>query len=127
MFPEIEEYYGESIKTELFVNVDSPSSDFLSLNQLSGIELGKNQKLNAQLIVKCSNDTLPQEVAVQFDMEIMAVVNASVDPKWKLYLHVPTISLSNVVVSHDQVGMINRRYDNLLNSVARSFINNLNS
>jgi hypothetical protein len=60
-------------------------------------------------------------------MEIMAVVNASVDPKWKFYLHVPTIALSNVAISHDQVGMINRRYDNLLNSVAKSFINNVNA
>lgn len=127
MFPEIEEYYGESIKTDLYINVESPSAEFLTLNQYTGIEIGKNQPVKAQLIIKCANDTLPQEVAVQFDFHITAVVNASIDPTWKLYMRIPTFTLTNVVLSHDHVGMINRRYDNLLNSVAHSFINNVNA
>ena len=72
------------------------------------------------LLVRCSNATVPEETAVQFDFEFSAVANMTVDSHWKLRLNIPDVAITNVVLSHDKVGMIHRRYDNLLTSVARS-------
>ena len=47
----------------------------------------------------------------------------TVDSKWKLYLNIPHVEVSNVVISKDNVGMVHRRYDNLLTSVVRSEVN----
>ncbi len=127
MFPEIEEYYGETIKTDLDINIDSVSGDFLTLNQYAGIEIGKNQKLKVMLLVRCSNKTLPEETAVQFNFDLSAVANVTVDPRWKLYLNIPSIAVTNVVITNDKVGMIRRRYDNLLTSVVRSQVNQVNA
>lgn len=59
-------------------------------------------------------------------MDLSLVANVSVDPSWLLYLNIPSIQVSNVVLSHDHVGMISRRYDSLLTTVMKSFINNVN-
>ena len=127
LFPEIEEYYGETIKTDLDISINSNSGDFLTLNQYAGIEIGKNQKLKVILLVRCSNATLHEETAVQFDFDFSAVANVTVDPRWKLYLNIPTVAVTNVVISKDKVGMIRRRYDNLLTSVVRSQVNQVNA
>jgi len=111
----------------LDIDLISTSGNFLSLNQYAGIEIGKNQKLMVSLLVRCSNATIPEETAVQFDFEISAVANMTIDPHWKLYLHIPNVAITNVVISHDHVGMIRRKYDNLLTSVVRSQINQINA
>lgn len=79
------------------------------------------------LDVRCSNASLPEETAVQFDFELSLVVNMTIDPQWKLHLNIPTVAVTNVVITHDQVGMVRRRYDNLLTSVVRSQINQINA
>ena len=105
------------------ININYNSGDFLTLNQYAGIEIGKNQKLRVMLLVRCSNATVPEETAVQFDFDLSAVANVTVDPRWKLYLNIPTIAVTNVLITKDKVGMIRRRYDNLLTSVLRSQVN----
>ena len=79
------------------------------------------------LLVRCSNKTLPEETAVQFNFDLSAVANVTVDPRWKLYLNIPSIAVTNVVITNDKVGMIRRRYDNLLTSVVRSQVNQVNA
>jgi hypothetical protein len=66
------------------------------------------------------------EMAVQFDMDLMMVVNSTINSQWKLFLNIPQAQIANVVVSHDHVGMISRNYDQLLSIVLRSTINNIN-
>jgi len=91
LFPEIEEYYGETIKTDLDVNLAANSGDYLTLNQYTGIEIGKNRKLYVSLLVRCSNATLPEETAVQFDFELSTIINTTINPQWKLFLNIPNI------------------------------------
>ena len=79
------------------------------------------------LLVRCSNATLPEETAVQFDFELSALANMTIDPHWKLYLNIPNIEVKNTVISHDHVGMYHRRYDSLLTSVIRSQVNQVNA
>lgn len=67
------------------------------------------------------------ETAVQFNFGLEAIANISVNSRWLLYLNVPNIAITNVKISNDHVGMISRRYDHLLTSVAKSFVNNLNA
>lgn len=123
LFPEIEEHYGPTIKTDLDIDVNSHNGDFLNFNQYSGIEIGKNQKLSIKILVRCSNATQEEETAVQFDFDIAATVNFTIDSKWKLYLKIPNVAATNVVISNDKVGMVRRRYDNLWTSVIRSQVN----
>lgn len=126
LFPEIKYYYGSTIETELYVDLTVSSGDFLSLSSISGIEIGKKENARAHLQVYCKNATIPKELAVQFDMDLQMVVNSTIDPSWKLYLNIPQVQISNTLVSHDQVGMVSRNYDNLLSIVLRSTINNIN-
>lgn len=129
LFPEIQAYYGESIEANLEINLTGESGEVIRVNNLTGIEVGKaDNKLSTELIVKCKNSNMSDfETAVQFDFGLEAIANISVDPKWKLYLNIPNIAITNVKISKDKVGMISRRYDNLLTSVARSFINTVNA
>lgn len=59
LFPEIKYHYGDSIETEIYFDLSVGSGDFLSVNQYSGIEVGKKDKARAKLIVKCKNSTIP--------------------------------------------------------------------
>ena len=129
LFPEIQEHYGDSIEASLEINLTGESGDVIRLSNLTGIEVGKgNSKLSTELVVKCKNENMTDfETAVQFDFGLEAVVNITVNSKWMLYFNMPNIAISNVKISKDKVGMISRRYDNLLTSVARSFVNNLNA
>ena len=127
LFPEIEEHYGDTIKTDLDIDINSQNGDFLNFNQVSGIEIGKNTKLSVKLLVRCSNATLPEETAVQFVFDIAATANFTIDSKWKLYLKIPSVAITNVVISNDNVGMVRRRYDNLLTSVLRTQVNQINA
>lgn len=127
MFPEIKYYYGESIQTKLYLDMSVTAGDFLSISKYSGIEIGKNDVALAQLQVFCKNSTLPDyEMAVQFDMDLEAIVNATVDSALKVYLNIPETSVYNVDLTHDKVGMIARHYDNLLSTVVRTAVNNIN-
>ena len=54
------------------------------------------------------------------------MINATVKPDWKLYLNIPNVLVSNVVISKDHVGMIDRNYNNLLTTVVRSIVDDLN-
>ncbi len=67
------------------------------------------------------------ETAVQFDFGLEAIANITINSQWNLFLNIPNIAISDVKISQDKVGMIARRYDNLLTSVARSTINNINA
>ena len=129
LFPEIQEHYGDSIEASLEINLTGESGDVIRLSNLTGIEVGKgNSKLSTELVVKCKNENMTDfETAVQFDFGLEAVANITVNSKWMLYFNMPNIAISNVKISKDKVGMISRRYDNLLTSVARSFVNNLNA
>ena len=129
LFPEIQNHYGDSIEASLEINLTGESGEVIRVNSLTGIEVGKgDEKLSTSLIVKCKNDNMSDfETAVQFDFGLEAIANISVDPRWKLYLNIPNIAITNVKISQDKVGMITRRYDNLLTSVARSFINTVNA
>ena len=49
LFPEIKYHYGETIETQLFVDLSVQSGDFLTVSALSGIEIGKNEKAQAHL------------------------------------------------------------------------------
>jgi hypothetical protein len=126
LFPEIKNHYGADVETELFLDMSVQSGDFLTVSRYTGIEIGKNDIARAKLIVKCKNATVPQEVAVQFDMDLQTVLNVTVDPKWKFWLNVPTVQIQNVKLSLDHVGMISRRYDALMSTVVRSLVNTIN-
>jgi hypothetical protein len=67
------------------------------------------------------------ETAVKFDFGLEGVANITIDSRWKLYLNIPNIAITSVTISEDKVGMKARRYDNLLTSIARSTINNVNA
>lgn len=41
LFPEIQEHYGDSIEATLEINLTEESGDVISLNNLTGIEVGK--------------------------------------------------------------------------------------
>ncbi len=41
LFPEIKEHYGDSIQTDLDINLSGDSGDVLRINQYAGIEIGK--------------------------------------------------------------------------------------
>jgi hypothetical protein len=41
LFPEIQEHYGDSIQTDLDINLSGDSGDVLRVNQYTGIEIGK--------------------------------------------------------------------------------------
>lgn len=129
LFPEIQFHYGESIQTDLDINISGESGDVLRINQLSGIEIGKGaEKLQVSLIVKCKNDQMADfETAVKFDFDLEAIANITIDSRWKLYLNIPDIAITSVTISEDKVGMKARRYDNLLTSVAKSTVNTVNA
>ena len=129
LFPEIQEHYGDSVQTELEIDITGQSGDVLQINQLTGMEIGKGaDKLATSLIVKCKNNEMKDfETAVKFDFGLEGIANITIDSKWKLYLNIPNIAITSVLISEDKVGMKARRYDNLLTSVARSAINNVNA
>lgn len=127
LFPEIKYNYGEELLTELYLDTQVESPEFLTLSQFDGIELGKNQAFQATLIVKCKNASMTEwQTAVAFAMDLQAIVNVTVNPQWKVFLHIPSVSVSGVNLTDDNVGMISRRYDSLLTSVLRSAANNIN-
>lgn len=70
LFPEIKYHYGESVESELYVDLIAGSGDFLTLSQYTGMEIGKKDKARMQLQVKCKNSSIPQELAVAFDMDL---------------------------------------------------------
>ena len=59
-------------------------------------------------------------------MDLQGAANVTVDPKWKLYANIPSVAISNTVLTQNHCGMIARRYDNLLSTLVRSLVNNIN-
>lgn len=126
LFPEIQYYYGDNMQVSLFVNLTAENTNFISMSKNSGIDLGKNGKVTANLQIFASNETTPQTLAAEFTMDLQATANVTVDPKWNLYLNIPFAQIANTVLTVNNCGMIARRYDALLSSVLRSTINNIN-
>ena len=114
------------METEVYVDMSAGSGDFITISRLYGLEIGKNDKARINLQIKCKNATTPQEVAVQFDMDLQTVLNLTIDPSWKVNLNIPSILVQNVAITKDHVGMVSRRYDRLLTTVFKTFINNIN-
>ena len=93
LLPEIKNHYGDTLETELYVTLSVNNGNFLKVSKYIGIEIGTQEPTRASLIIKCKNATVPQEVAVEFDFDIQLIINATVDPKWKLYAKIPSISI----------------------------------
>lgn len=58
LFPEIKHHYGETIVADLDIDISASSGDFLTFNNHSGIEIGKNKTLKVKLEVRCANATI---------------------------------------------------------------------
>ncbi|TNV80189.1 hypothetical protein FGO68_gene15348 [Halteria grandinella] len=127
LFPEIQYHYGESLVSEVYVDLTVQSGGFLTLSQASGMMIGKDEITTLHLQVYAKNSTMPaQEMAVQFDMDLLMVLNSTIQPDWKLYLNIPKLLIANTIVSHDNVGMVSRNYDSLMTAVLRSATNSIN-
>lgn len=125
-FFEIKNYYGESIKADLEFTILSDNDKFISLNASQGIEIGKNGKATLQLVMYCSNSSTPRELAVQFSMDLTAVLNVTED-NYYVYVNIPSVVISNVQILNDKIGMFDRDYDKLLNVVAGTFVSSFNN
>jgi hypothetical protein len=64
------------------------------LNKDAGFELGKNAPATIQLLILCSNETTPKELAVQFDMDLNTTVNITLDNLY-VYLNIPVMTIAN--------------------------------
>lgn len=100
LFPEIRAYYGEQVFLDLDIFLKSDAPDLITLRKDTGIEIGKKGQGVVQLAVYCSNETVTKDLAVQFEMGIDAVVNASL---YNLFvsLNVPELKIKGVHITHD--------------------------
>lgn len=124
-FSEIGDYYGPKSNTTLKFNLLASNDEFISINKSAGIEIGKNGKASLQLLIFCANETTPQELAVEFNMNLNAVVNASSD-NYYIYLNIPYLYVSDVTIINDKVGMWARDYNMFLSSIMMTLVRDLN-
>ena len=125
-FYEIKDHYGAAMTAELEFNVLSNDGNFISINKSAGFEVGKQSKAQLQLMVYASNETVKNELAVQFLMDLQAVANLTED-NYYIYLNIPEVAFQNVTIEKDNVGMYPRDYDSLLNVLAQIAIAGINN
>lgn len=94
-FSEIGRFYGSNIKTDLEFNILANDGNFISINKDSGFVLGQKGPADINLLVYCSNETTQRELAVEFTMNLNAIVNASLD-NYYIYLNIPQLAIKNV-------------------------------
>jgi hypothetical protein len=124
-FFEIKNHYGANTKTEIEFTVLADNGDFITVNKSAGIEIGKKSKAGLQLNVFCSNETVTKELAVEFTMDLEAVLNITED-NYYVYANVAEITLKNVTIVQDKVGMFARDYNTMLNMLAMTGVQNFN-
>lgn len=116
VFFEIKKHYGEQVATDIEITVMANDGNFISLNRTAGIEIGKKSPATLALMVYCANETTPRELAVEFSMNLKAVLNASLD-NYYIYLNVPEIHVFDVQLINDHVGMFSRDYNTLISMI----------
>jgi len=110
---------------DIEIAILADNGDFLTLNKSAGIEIGRHGNAMLQLMLYAANDTTKRELAVQFDMNINAILNVTED-NYYVYVHIPSIYISNTKIVNDKVGMLGRNYDELLSlfmGMAQEIIN----
>ena len=103
-FDEIPKYYGKNSTGELEIVISAADGHFLTLNNMTGIEIGRKEKATLKLFIYCQNETTPRELAVKLSMDLEAVINATVE-NWNATLNIPTASISKVLIEDDKVGL----------------------
>lgn len=121
LFHEIVTYYGKAVELDLEINVLTKNGDFISLDKTRGIVLGDKQPALISLMVYADNSTTKRDLAIQFDMNLNMVINASMSNLY-VYLNIPSIQVSNVKVVQDKVGLFARDYNSLLNIIFQQFV-----
>jgi hypothetical protein len=125
MFGEIKDYYGDQLVTDLELTVYAADGNFITLNRTAGIEIGKKSPAGLKMMIFCANATTPRELAVEFDMDLKAVVNVSLD-NYFINLHVPEVEVVNVQKVQDKVGMFKRDYQMLISLLMEFIANDYN-
>jgi hypothetical protein len=125
-FSEIQDYYGEKSNTTLKFNLLADNGDFLSINKSTGLEIGRKGNAVLQMLVFCANDTTPQELAVEFSMNLVADLNVSSD-NYYIYINLPYFVVSNVTITNDKVGMYHRDYNKLISAILMTLVTDLNA
>ncbi len=74
----------------------------------------------------CSNATTQPELALELEMSLMLVLNATFD-KFVIYAQVSEQSVSDTQVLVDNVGMFYHDYDELLTSVINAVVYDFNT
>jgi hypothetical protein len=126
LFHEIETYYGDAVVLDLELVLGSKTGDFLTLDKTRGMVIGERENATIMMMVYAANATTKQELAIQFEMDLDMVVNASMSNLY-VYLNVPSIKVQNVKITQDKVGLYDRNYDDLLNILMGQIISNINT
>lgn len=99
--------------------------NFISINKTTGFEIGKNGNASLVLQVFCANKTTKEELAVEFSMNLNAIVNLTSD-NYYIYLNIPYFYVSEVEVLNDKVGMWARDYNMFLSALMMTLVTDVN-
>lgn len=88
-------------------NTEAP----VSFDKVKGIVIGNNDTIMTKVDVICSNETVQNETAVNFVMNLEVIANLSMKDLI-FYPHVDNITVSNTQVKRDLIGMYARDYNN---------------
>ena len=125
LFPEIKEYYGPDVVLDLEVDINAESPKFFTIDPSLGYQVGHDDKATVKLLLKCSNVTTPQELAVEFDMTVQATVNFTFD-SFFLNLNIPELVIGGVTIAHDKIGMYDRDYNTFISMLVQTEVENVN-
>jgi hypothetical protein len=92
LFHEIATHYGDDVVLDLELVLGAKSGDFLTLDNKRGIIIGERENATVALMVYAENSTTKKELAIQFDMDLDMVVNASMSNLY-CYLNVPSFKV----------------------------------
>jgi hypothetical protein len=126
LFHEISTHYGEDVVLDLELVLGAKSGDFLTLDKTRGMVIGERENATIAMMVYAENATTKKELAIQFEMDLDMIVNASMSNLY-VYLNIPTIKVQDVKITHDKVGLYDRNYDDLLNILMGQIISNINT
>lgn len=76
-------------------------------------------------MVFCSNETTPQELAVQFTMDLNAVLHVY-EEDYYVYVNIPSVFIDDVQIMNDKVGMFARDYNTLMTIIMMTVTQSIN-
>ncbi len=114
IFTEIPNTYGADVIEDFEAYLIAEDGSFLTLNTTTGIEIGRYNQPKLRLQIFCQNATTERELAVEFDMNLEAVLNVTLD-NYFVFVHINDAKASKISIVEDKVNL--RKRERIIDSL----------